>query len=197
MFLQRHGESETNVTKTFTCRRLDPGLTAEGRRQIEDVASYYASREIKGIITSPSRRAVESAEILGARLAVGVKIYECLLEVDVGDLEGESERDQKRIRFFFSVIEDWLIHKKNTRFPGGESLSDVERRLKLLDSLMHSLPAVFVGHSTLFVVFLGTRGMPFQKVEELLLPHAGIARFSSFEQKWRIEKVVSEERSRT
>ncbi len=186
MFLQRHGESATNVTKTFTCQRLDPGLTETGRRQIEDVVPYYGSQKVKTIITSRSKRAVESAEILGVRLGIGVKINECLLEVNIGDLEGKSELDPEHIRQFFSVIEDWLIHKKNTRFPGGEAWSEVEERLKVLDSLLSSSPVILVGHSTLFAVYLGTRGMPFNKIEELFLPRAGIAMFSRSEARWQI-----------
>jgi len=191
MFLQRHGESATNLTKTFTCRRLDPSLTEEGRRQMEDVIPYYASRKIELIITSPSKRAVESAEILGSRLGMRPQVNECLFEVNVGDLEGKSERDPELLKQFFSVVEDWLIYKKNTRFPGGESWSEVEKRLKMLDSLRSSSPAIFVGHSTLFAAFLGTRGVAFRKVEELFLPRAGIASFSSSERSWRMEMKVS------
>ena len=191
MFLQRHGESATNLTNTFTCRRLDPSLTEKGERQMEDVVPYYASHEIGRILTSPSKRAVESAEILGSRLGISPQVNECLLEVDVGDLEGESEREPGLLRQFFSVVEDWLIHRKNTRFPGGESWGEVEKRLKMLDLLMSSSPAIFVGHTTLFAVFLGTRGVAFDKVEELFLPRAGVASFSPSERSWRMEMNVS------
>jgi broad specificity phosphatase PhoE len=121
-------------------------------------------------------------------LGAGHEIHECLLEVDVGDLEGESEQDQALLEDFFSVIEDWLIHKKNSRFPGGESWREVEERLKVLESMLFARPAVFVGHGALFMIFLGTRGVHFKKVEDLFLPRAGIARYLQPEQAWRIEK---------
>jgi broad specificity phosphatase PhoE len=190
MFLQRHGESTTNLTKIFTCRKLDPCLTKEGRRQMEAVVPYYASQKIGLIITSPSKRAVESAEILGTRLGIRPEIKECLLEVDVGDLEGESERDPVLLRQFFSVVEDWLLHKKDIRFRGGESWSEVEKRFKELDSLMSSRPAIFVGHSTLFAVFLGTRGIAFRHVEELFLPRAGIAKYSPSQRNWSMHRGI-------
>jgi broad specificity phosphatase PhoE len=41
MFLQRHGESETNISKLFTCRKIDPSITENGRKQIEDKAYFY------------------------------------------------------------------------------------------------------------------------------------------------------------
>lgn len=186
-FLQRHGESGTNVMQIFTCRRLDPGLTETGRRQMEAVAGYYRSRAVRRIVTSPSRRAVGSAKILGSRLGITHQVHECLREVDVGDLEGQSERDPRRLGEFFSVIADWLIQGKNTRFPGGESFEEVKQRLRVLDSLMFAGPAIFVGHTALFAVFLGVRGKAFRKVEELFLPRAGIARYCVSEKDWILE----------
>ena len=194
MFLQRYGESTTNVTKIFTCRRLDPSLTEAGQRQTVEVVPYYASHKIRHIITSPSKRAVESSEIIGNRLGIKPQVNECLLEVNIGNLEGESERDTGLLGQFFSVLEDWLIHKKNTRFPGGESWNEVEKRLKMIDSLMSSNPTILVGHSALFAVFLGTRGVAFRTVEELFLPRAGIARFSQSERSWKMEMKVRSSR---
>lgn len=159
---------------------------------MNNVFPYYASHRIGRIITSPSRRAAESAEILGKRLGIKPQENECLLEVNVGDLEGKSECDPKLLKQFYSMVEDWLISKRDTRFPGGESWSEVEKRLKLLDSLMTSSPAIFVGHTTLFAVFLGSRGIAFRKVDELFLPQAGIAKFSPSKRKWEIEKEVSQ-----
>jgi len=109
------------------------------------------------------------------------------LEVDVGDLEGESELDPENLRRFFSVIKDWLIQNKNTRFPGGESKDDVEKRLKVLDSLISSSPMIFVGHATLFAIFLGTGGKVFERVEDLFLACAGIARYCPSTKNWSIE----------
>jgi broad specificity phosphatase PhoE len=187
MFLQRHGECVTNRMKVFTCRKLDPSLTETGRRQIENRVLYYGSFDIERIVTSPSKRAIESAEILSSRLGIDYQTNECLLEIDVGDLEGESERDPENLQRFFSVIKDWLIRSKNTRFPGGESKDDVEERLKVLDSLISSNPAILVGHATLFAVFLGTRGNSFERVEHLFLARAGIARYCPGARTWSIE----------
>jgi broad specificity phosphatase PhoE len=173
--------------KVFTCRKLDPSLTETGRRQIENRVLYYGSFDIERIVTSPSKRAIESAEILSSRLGIDYQTNECLLEIDVGDLEGESERDPENLQRFFSVIKDWLIRSKNTRFPGGESKDDVEERLKVLDSLISSNPAILVGHATLFAVFLGTRGNSFERVEHLFLARAGIAKYCSGARTWSIE----------
>jgi len=189
MFLQRHGESETNITKTFTCRRLDPSLTERGKRQIKDIVSYYTSLKIGDIITSPSKRAVETAEILGSRLELSPKVNECLLEVNIGDLEGKSERDPVFLRQFYSVVEDWLIGKKNTCFPGGESWSEVEKRLNIIDSLISSTPTIFVGHSTLFALFLGTRGLAFRSVKELFFATRRYCKIFSFQAKMGNRKV--------
>jgi hypothetical protein len=71
---------------------------------------------------------VELAEILGTRLGIRLQIHECLLEVSVRDPEGKNERNPVLLRNFSSMVEDGLIHKKNTRFPEGKSWSEVEKR---------------------------------------------------------------------
>ncbi len=187
MYLQRHGESETNVSGLFTCRRLDPNLTATGRQQIERLIPFYRLAGVHQIITSPSIRAVQSAEILGEGLGIPVTVDEVLLEVDLGDLEGQSQRDPACLGLFFSILSDWLKRGKNTRFPGGESREAVERRLQRVSSL-GAPSTLLLGHATLFTVLLGTKGMQFDRVEDLFLPHAGTARYSATTQAWEIIK---------
>ena len=72
MYLQRHGESETNVDKLFTCRRLDPGLTVAGRQQVKGIAAFYLQAGIKEIISSPSQRALQSGKILGEACGLSI-----------------------------------------------------------------------------------------------------------------------------
>jgi broad specificity phosphatase PhoE len=192
IYLQRHGESVTNSTRTFTCRRLDPGLTALGRSQIEKVVPCYSTNRVRRILSSPSKRAVESAEILSSRLGVEFRIDECLLEVDVGSLEGKSEQDRELLAQFYSVIRDWLVWNIDTRFIGGESFTEVKSRLSILESLAASDGTVVVGHSTLFAVILGTRGTAFAKVEELFLPRGGMAMCDGNFNNWRIETRVEQ-----
>jgi len=77
MILIRHGQSEFNVV--FGATRRDPGirdpkLTEEGRRQAEALAERLAKHDLARLIASPYRRALETAEILAARLGLAIEV---------------------------------------------------------------------------------------------------------------------------
>jgi probable phosphoglycerate mutase len=194
MFLQRHGESQTNVTRLFTCRRLDPPLTETGKLQMERMVSFYRRSGVQEIITSPSLRAIQSADILGKALVLSVRADAALLEVDIGDLEGKSSRDPDCLALFLGILSDWLEHGRDTRFPGGESKAEVDIRIQRVLSL-GSPSTVMIGHAALFAVLLGTNGMRYHHIEELFLPHAGTARYSTQTGRWQIVKGAETEGS--
>lgn len=82
-------------------------LVIMGRRQIQNLIPYYSAKGINQIFSSPSKRAVESAEILSSGLGVEFRTDDCLLEVDVGILEGESEQDHELLAQFDAVMDNW------------------------------------------------------------------------------------------
>jgi hypothetical protein len=52
MFVQRHGESEANEQRVYSCVKLDPSIIPKGRAHIESLLPYYSNLDIKTIITS-------------------------------------------------------------------------------------------------------------------------------------------------
>jgi glucosyl-3-phosphoglycerate phosphatase len=78
MILVRHAESEWNLHYGRT--RIDPGipdppLTAAGRAQAERLTHELAAEGVARLISSPYRRALETASIIARRLdlAIGVE----------------------------------------------------------------------------------------------------------------------------
>ncbi len=77
MILIRHGQSEFNVVYAKT--RVDPGirdpnLTALGRRQALAAAQSIQENGIRRLISSPYRRAIQTALIIGETLGLEVMI---------------------------------------------------------------------------------------------------------------------------
>lgn len=77
MILVRHGQSEFNVHYGRT--RIDPGirdpaLTADGIAQVRAAADALAGHDIRRLVASPYKRALETAEIIATRLDVPVVI---------------------------------------------------------------------------------------------------------------------------
>lgn len=88
LVLIRHGESEGNRDRVFTLTPEVP-ITAAGQQQAEAAAQWIAARfRPAHIVSSPFRRARQTADILAARLAVAVSVEPDLREQSYGALAG-------------------------------------------------------------------------------------------------------------
>jgi glucosyl-3-phosphoglycerate phosphatase len=94
MILVRHAESEWNVHYGST--RIDPGipdppLTAAGRAQAERLIDVLAAEGVVRLISSPYRRALETATIIARGLDLTIEVEplvreRCAFSCDIGTL---------------------------------------------------------------------------------------------------------------
>jgi len=77
----RHAEPERIATGTGV--PANPPLTAAGREQAQRLADWLAHEHIDRIVSSPQRRAVETAEPLAKALGLTVEVLDGLVEYDV------------------------------------------------------------------------------------------------------------------
>jgi len=100
MILIRHGESTWNVH--FGRCRIDPGiadppLTAKGRAQAADAAKALEGAGLDRLVTSPYRRAVETAAIIADILGLDIHVEplvreRCAFSCDQGSPPEELAR---------------------------------------------------------------------------------------------------------
>lgn len=181
MLIQRHGESEANARKIFSCKNFDPELTKEGIKQIEEVASFYQSRNISKIISSPSTRALQTAEIICKALNLGYEIDNDLIEVDLGDLEGKSYEPSHRMKIFHGIITNWVEGDKQLKFVGGETYNDVKTRIEKLRNLyLDKEDVLLVAHNTLFAIMMSYE-KKVNHISELFMRRGGLAEFKAGE----------------
>lgn len=64
LYFMRHGESQANVQNLLCGSLWDVELTERGRNQVKEAAGFFHEVEIDYIISSPLKRAYESAKIL-------------------------------------------------------------------------------------------------------------------------------------
>ncbi len=85
IFLLRHGESLGNQNRLHQ-GQADFDLTETGRAQAQALASRWQQegRRFDQIITSPLKRAVQTAEILAAALELPVQVDSDWIEYDIG-----------------------------------------------------------------------------------------------------------------
>lgn len=121
LVVARHGDAEY-VESVFS----DEGgtLTSAGRKQAAALAEAMDGGRVAHVWCSDVARAVQTAEIVAARLGVGVTTRKSLREVDVGDLRGRPFSVEE----ICAVTDRWFHGELDVSFPGGESGADVIAR---------------------------------------------------------------------
>jgi broad specificity phosphatase PhoE len=164
LYLVRHGENPANLTKRFSCRRVDEGLTTKGILQARQTAAFFRQLELsrgdwlgQTVVTSPLKRAIETATIIANGLNLDVSIMEAFREIDVGDLEGRPAT-KADWAFHQDVMSKWIDGQPEARFPGGENYHELWARvqggLKQLAERHPGQRLLIVGHGGIFTVTL-------------------------------------------
>jgi len=129
-YFLRHGEVESNVKKIY------PGwseelLTQKGRQQVIKVAKKLSQFKINRIYTSPLKRAVQTANIIGDFLKKRPFFEENFKELRLGIWEGMSEDEISRL-----FPEEWEIWNKK---PAELELEGREKLHELLERVLNGV----------------------------------------------------------
>ncbi len=143
----RHGESDWNLAGRVQGQADGPVLTEAGRRQAREAAELLAGLGATRLISSDLTRAVETAEIIAARLGLAVETEAALREQRLGDLEGRLAGELRSL----PVPEGHYITE--VRWGGGESVEDLHGRLT---TYVHRLLAEADGQTLVLVTHAGT-----------------------------------------
>lgn len=124
--LIRHGQTAANAQRRLV-GRSNPPLTELGERQARALIPYLDG--VRAVWVSPLARARETAAL--ALPDVKARVKESFVEIDYGTLDGQP----------LSVLsrEEWRAfeHNHDAAFGGGESLADVDKRVRAeLDALL-------------------------------------------------------------
>ncbi len=130
IYLVRHGETEFNREKRLQ-GQMESGLTDLGRRQALAMANLlFALIDPQPpvqwrIISSPLGRTQATAAIIAEKLGLPVEIDKRLIEMSVGEWQGQLRDDLHLAHPELSASKDWIF-----KAPRGETFEDVERRVK-------------------------------------------------------------------
>ena len=128
LLLLRHGETPLSVEKRFSGVG-DPVLTATGLAQAEAAAARLSHEpyRIDVIVSSPLKRALQTAEAVAAATGVKVVVDEGLRETDFGAWEGHTFAEIQRR--WPDLLTAWLADPAVAP-PGGESFEQAARRVE-------------------------------------------------------------------
>lgn len=92
LYLVRHGQDSDNAAGVLSGHRNEP-LTPRGRKQAQRCAEKLLDAQVDVIVSSPLRRALETAEVIAAALDYPEQIVveSLLIERDFGVLTGTAK----------------------------------------------------------------------------------------------------------
>ena len=133
LFVVRHGQTDWNAEYRYQ-GATDVVLNATGRQQANEVARrIHQHYTIDTVVSSPLKRAQETADIIATTLHSDVRIMEQFGERNVGVYEGLTPQEaQER---YPDVWAQNVTRQLNTAPPGGETILEVGARV--LDGLNH------------------------------------------------------------
>ncbi len=92
VYLLRHGETDLNAQGVLQ-GSIEADLNARGRAQAEAAAKQMRNLGLQRIISSPQRRAVQTAEIIADHLQLPVETQASLRERSWGPYEGRPREE--------------------------------------------------------------------------------------------------------
>lgn len=137
-------------------------LSEDGFEQAKEVSISLREKNIDSIYSSPFKRALQTAEIIGKNLGLEVKIKEDLKERSQGDLENQSISEEqinnlwKQFENFktLSLKKQWI----SKPFPGFETDEKLlKRSLNCLEEISqenNGMVNLLVTHASLIKVLL-------------------------------------------
>jgi probable phosphoglycerate mutase len=155
--LLRHGETAHTRDKRFSgAGGDDPELSENGLAQAAAAARMLAARQgIDVVVSSPLRRAQQTAEAVALALGLDVEVDADVAECAFGEWEGLTFAEVQQT--WPDAMSAWL-GSTAVAPPGGESFDEVERRVRRVrDRLVAEHPArgvLVVSHVTPIKTFV-------------------------------------------
>jgi glucosyl-3-phosphoglycerate phosphatase len=164
LVLMRHGQTDYNITGRMQ-GHIDSVLTGSGRAQAAAAAPEIARLAVDRLVSSDLRRAMDTADVVGAASGLPVKLDARLRETHLGEWQGltvDAIEGQ-----WPGAIATWRSDPSWAP-PGGESRIEVVRRSRPvvdeLDEEFAGCPgatAVLVAHGGLIAGLVsGLLGLP-------------------------------------
>jgi broad specificity phosphatase PhoE/ribonuclease HI len=127
LILVRHGATEHSLEARFSGRNELP-LDGTGVRQADELAvNLDEAGGVAAVVSSPFRRARQTAQAIASPLGLDVEINDDLAEVDFGVWEGKTFGEVQRDHP--AELAAWLA-STDVAPPGGESFAAVARRVR-------------------------------------------------------------------
>ncbi|GAB4534982.1 MAG: histidine phosphatase family protein [Thermodesulfovibrionia bacterium] len=180
LFLVRHGEILSNIKRVYAGKSPEP-LTEKGRSQAYETGRGLRSFNIDALYTSPIKRAVETAEIIGRIIDKEYIVMDEFREMELGPWEGLSEDEIARL--YPQEWKTWQKRPAELFIDGRETLYMVlDRALSGIKEIVnkHSYSnIIIVTHVAIIrVLILCSQNKSLNLYKTIDIPNGGIFRLS-------------------
>jgi probable phosphoglycerate mutase len=177
--LVRHGETAENLEMRYLGTRDEP-LTEKGRRQARQVGAALSELPVGVIVSSPMRRARETAASIQDACRVELRLDSRLAEGSFGSWEGRTRDEVLKLGGQDAAQLARWESDPSCSPPGGESIESVQRRiLRLVEELTAECSgdsAVLVSHvGPIKALLAAALEIPLQATRRLFLDPATIS----------------------
>lgn len=177
LYVIRHGQTDANVQGVLQGPRIDLPLNARGRAEARALARWFESRPVDHILSSPLKRARETAEAVAAVTRAPVTFHDELVEMDWGVYMGRENTGEIHDAMNH-YLGRWSAGDHDAAPPQGESPVVVASRVRRALARELASFEVAVPNGALAVVAHGR----LNKVLLALLVHGDLATMESFGQ---------------
>jgi probable phosphoglycerate mutase len=150
IYFVRHGETILTPMRKFSgVGTLDPGLTADGLEQAQRVADEIAKLEPEVLISSPLKRARQTADAIADKAGLEVLEDSDWFELSFGSWDGKAIEEVRAESP--EEYQAWL-NSSSYRPGGGESYDDAAIRI---DAALEKVLAQYPGKKVVIVTHNG------------------------------------------
>jgi broad specificity phosphatase PhoE len=187
-FLVRHGETADNTQMRYLGTRDEP-LTENGMRQAQLVAGAMSRIPVRIVVSSPLRRAADTAARIQEACGAGLRLDPRLAEGSFGKWEGRTRDEVLKLGGQNAALLARWESDSSCAPPGGESIVDIQKRVV---SLVEELTDEHRGASVVLVSHVGpikallaaVLDVPLQTARRLFLDPATISVVEWGENQW-------------
>ncbi len=142
LVLIRHGETVHNAAGIAQGWN-DSALSERGEAQVRALAKRLRALNADALYSSPLGRAMSTARIIAGEVGMEIRTLDGLREMNYGEWEGKSYLELRR----HEIYERWVADP-DCACPGGESHTDLHRRIESTLSLIDAKRPLVVAHGT-------------------------------------------------
>ena len=146
LYIVRHCQSAGNQGGRFQ-GQFDGPVNEMGEKQLELLSLRFRNERLDAVYSSPLKRAYQTAQAINRFHGLPIQTLDGLLEIDVGEMENKLLSDIA-VKYP-EVAKNWDSAPDLCRFPGGETMVQVYRRINCaIDQIVAENPGKTVAVAT-------------------------------------------------